>query len=103
MQVPPVTVAEAEEDILAYVSFPPEQWTRIYSTSPLERLNQEVNRRTNVVGVFPDEAAVVRLIGAMLLEQAGEPDEHDDKLHHLTRRSFSRNVLSPAGSLWSSG
>jgi putative transposase len=46
-------LAKAEEDILAYMVFPPELWTRIYSTNPLERLNKEVKRRTNVVGVFP--------------------------------------------------
>jgi len=45
--------AQAEDDILAYMAFPGELWTRIYSTNPLERLNTEVERRTNVVGVFP--------------------------------------------------
>ena len=65
-------VAEAEEDILAYMAFPYEHRTRIYSTNPLERLNKEVKRGTNVVGIFPDEAAVVRLIGALLSEQADE-------------------------------
>jgi transposase-like protein len=47
-------VADAEDDVLAYMTFPQEHWTRIYSTDPLERLNKEVKRRTNVVGVFPD-------------------------------------------------
>lgn len=65
-------LAEAEEDILAYMVFPAELWTRIYSTNPLERLNKEVKRRTNVVGVFPDRASVVRLVGAVLLEIADE-------------------------------
>ena len=78
-------VAEAEEDILAYMAFPPEHWTRIYSTNPLERLNKEVKRRTNVVGVFPDEAAVVRLIGAVLLEQADEWE--------VDRRYFSQESM----------
>jgi transposase-like protein len=50
------------------MSFPQEHWTRIYSTNPLERLNEEVKRRTNVVGVFPDEASVLRLVGSMLIE-----------------------------------
>jgi len=63
-------VAEAEEDILAYIAFLVEHWTRIYSTNPLERLNKEVKRRSNIVGVFPDEAAAVRLIGAVRMEQA---------------------------------
>lgn len=61
-------VARAEEDVLAYMSFPEEHWTRIYSTNPLERLNEEVKRRTNVVGVFPDEASVLRLVGSVLIE-----------------------------------
>lgn len=61
-------VASAEEDVLAYMSFPQEHWTRIYSTNPLERLNEEVKRRTNVVGVFPDEASVLRLVGSVLIE-----------------------------------
>ena len=78
-------VAEAEEDILAYMAFPLEHWTRIYSTNPLERLNKEVKRRTNVVGVFPDEAAVVRLIGAVLLEQADEWE--------VDRRYFSHESM----------
>jgi len=59
---------KAEEDILAYMAFPQKHWTRIYSTNPLERLNKEVKRRTNVVGVFPDQPSVVRLVGSLLLE-----------------------------------
>lgn len=63
---------KAEADILAYIAFPPELWTRIYSTNPLERLNKEVKRRTNVVGVFPDGASATRLVGAVLLEITDE-------------------------------
>ena len=58
----------AEEDVLSYMTFPPEHWTRIYSTNPLERLNREVKRRTNVVGIFPDSDAVQRLVGSVLIE-----------------------------------
>jgi putative transposase len=65
-------LAAAEEDVLAYMAFPPEHWSRIYSTNPLERLNREVKRRTDVVGVFPDEASVVRLVGAVLMERSDE-------------------------------
>jgi putative transposase len=65
-------LAAAEEDVLAYMAFPPEHWSRIYSTNPLERLIREIRRRTEVVGVFPDEAAVVRLVGAVLIERADE-------------------------------
>jgi putative transposase len=57
-----------EEDVLSYMAFPPEHWTRIYSTDLLERLNREVKRRTNVVGIFPDSDAVLRLVGSVLVE-----------------------------------
>jgi transposase-like protein len=62
----------AEEDVLAYMTIPQEHWTRIYSNNFLERLNKEVKRRTNVVGIFPDQASVIRLVGAVLQEQADE-------------------------------
>jgi putative transposase len=65
-------LAAAEEDVLAYMAFPPEHWSRIYSTNPLERLIREIKRRTDVVGVFPDQPAVLRLVGAVLLERADE-------------------------------
>jgi putative transposase len=63
---------EAENDVLAYMSFPKEHWPQIHSTNPLERVNREVKRRTNVVAIFPNEAAIVRLAGAILLEQNDE-------------------------------
>ncbi len=62
----------AEDDILAYMVYPQEHWKRIYSNNVLERLNKEVKRRTNVVGVFPDEASVIRLVGCILQEQADD-------------------------------
>jgi len=65
-------MAAAREDVLAFRHFPPEHWRQIWSTNPLERLNKEIKRRTNVVGIFPNDASIVRLVGAVLLEQQEE-------------------------------
>jgi transposase-like protein len=63
---------DAEHDVLAYMAFPKEHRAKLYSTNPIERLNGEIKRRTNVVGIFPNEASITRLIGAILLEQNDE-------------------------------
>ena len=63
---------DAEVDVLAYMDFPPAHWTKLHSTNSLERLNGEVKRRTDVVGIFPSEDAIYRLVGAILLEQNDE-------------------------------
>lgn len=62
----------SREDVLAYMDFPREHWPQIASTNPLERVNREVKRRSDVVGIFPNDQAVTRLVGALLLETNDE-------------------------------
>src|SRR5262249_46281293 len=65
-------IDESEHDVLAYMGFPAQHRSKLHSTNPLERLNKEVKRRAAVVGIFPNEASITRLIGAVLLEQNDE-------------------------------
>jgi transposase-like protein len=63
---------DAKAEVLAFASYPRAHWTKIWSTNPLERVNKEIKRRARVVGIFPNEASVVRLVGAVLADMHDE-------------------------------
>lgn len=81
----------AEEEILAYYDFPSEHWRQIYSTNPLERVNKELKRRSAVVGIFPNRASVLRLLGSLLCEQN---DEWIVGKHYFSEASM-RKLINP--------
>jgi transposase-like protein len=85
---------EAEEEVLTFYDFPPEHRRQIYSTNPLERLNKELKRRSAVVGIFPNRAAVIRLLGALLAEQN---DEWLVGRHYFSETSMHKLLHPPPG------
>ena len=88
-----VLMDHAEPDVLAYMSFPSAHRVKLHSTNPLERLNGEIKRRTEVVGIFPNEAAIRRLVGAILLEQNDEWSVQRSR--YMTRETLSEMLETP--------
>lgn len=80
-------LTEAAPDITAFAFFPQNHWRRIWSTNPLERVNGEIKRRADVVGIFPNDAAIVRLVGAVLIET-------HDEWQVIERRYFSEGSMA---------
>ena len=90
-------LTDAAEDLLAFTGFPQAHWRKIWSTNPLERLNGEIKRRTNVVGVFPNDASVLRLVTVVIVET------HDEwavaERRYLSETSMARLRQTPASTV----
>ena len=80
---------EAEDDVLAFMAFPKEHWAQISNTNPLERLNKEIKRRSDVIGIFPNDDAIRRLVGALMIEQT---DEWQVSRRYMSQESLAKVI-----------
>ena len=86
----------SEADVLAHMDFPVQHRTKVHSTNPLERLNKEVKRRADVVGIFPNEGSIIRLIGAVLLEANGEWQTQSRSMQTQVRAELTPPLIETA-------